>query len=54
MLRNSVPALFVRTSKISGLSEPGLKNHHCILLALYTCLDKKVLKLIIYRKIGLS
>ena len=26
----SVPALFVRTSEISGLSEPGLTNHHCI------------------------
>ena len=26
-----VPTLFVRTSKISGLSEPGLKNHHCML-----------------------
>ena len=28
--RKSVPALFVRTSEISGLSEPGLTNHHCI------------------------
>ena len=27
--RKSVPALFVRTSEISGLSEPGLTNHHC-------------------------
>ena len=26
----SVPTLFVRTSEISGLSEPGLTNHHCI------------------------
>ena len=26
-----VPAFFVRTSEISGLSEPVLKNHHCIL-----------------------
>ena len=25
----SVPTLFVRTSEISGLSEPGLTNHHC-------------------------
>ena len=25
-----VPTLFVRTSEISGLSEPGLTNHHCI------------------------
>ena len=29
--RKSVPALFVRISEISGLSEPGLTNHHCIL-----------------------
>ena len=28
--RKSVPALFVRISEISGLSEPGLTNHHCI------------------------
>ena len=28
--RKSVPKLFVRTSEISGLSEPGLTNHHCI------------------------
>ena len=28
--RKSVPTLFVRTSEISGLSEPGLTNHHCI------------------------
>ena len=27
--RKSVPALFVRTSEISGLSEPGFTNHHC-------------------------
>ena len=27
--RKSVPALFVRISEISGLSEPGLTNHHC-------------------------
>ena len=33
MLRKSVPELFVRTSEISGLSEPGLTNHHCIILA---------------------
>ena len=26
----SVPTLFVRTKEISGLSEPGLTNHHCI------------------------
>ena len=26
----SVPTLFVWTSEISGLSEPGLTNHHCI------------------------
>ena len=26
----SVPTLFVRTSEISGLSEPGITNHHCI------------------------
>ena len=26
---NSVPTLFVRISKISGLSEPGVTNHHC-------------------------
>ena len=25
----SVPTLFVQTSEISGLSEPGLTNHHC-------------------------
>ena len=25
----SVPTLFVWTSKIFGLSEPGLMNHHC-------------------------
>ena len=25
----SVPTLFVRISEISGLSEPGLTNHHC-------------------------
>ena len=30
--RKSVPALFVRISEISGLSEPGLTNHHCSLL----------------------
>ena len=29
-LRKSVPALFVRTCEISGLSESGLTNHHCI------------------------
>ena len=29
--RKSVHALFVRTSKISGLSEPGLTNHLCSL-----------------------
>ena len=28
--RKSVPALFVQISKILGLSEPGLANHHCI------------------------
>ena len=28
--RKSVPALFVRISENSGLSEPGLTNHHCI------------------------
>ena len=28
--RKSVPALIVRISEISGLSEPGLTNHHCI------------------------
>ena len=28
--RKSVPTLFVRISEISGLSEPGLTNHHCI------------------------
>ena len=27
--RKSVPALIVRISEISGLSEPGLTNHHC-------------------------
>ena len=27
--RKSIPALFVRISEISGLSEPGLTNHHC-------------------------
>ena len=31
--RKSVPALFVRISEISGLSEPGLTNHHCIVLS---------------------
>ena len=30
--RKSVPALFVRISEISRLSEPGLTNHHCIQL----------------------
>ena len=30
----SVPTVFVRTSEISGLSEPGLTNHHCIWRAL--------------------
>ena len=25
-----VPTLFVRTSEISGILEPGLTNHHCI------------------------
>ena len=30
-LWKSVSALFVQTSEISGLSEPGLTNHHCIL-----------------------
>ena len=30
--RKSVPALFVRISEISGLSEPGLTNHHCMLI----------------------
>ena len=29
--RKSVTTLFVRISEISGLSEPGLTNHHCIL-----------------------
>ena len=32
--RKSVPALFVRISEISGLSDPGLTNHHCICLSL--------------------
>ena len=27
--RKLVPALFVQISEISGLSEPGLTNHHC-------------------------
>ena len=27
--KKSVPAFFVRISKIFGLSEPGLMNHHC-------------------------
>ena len=40
--RKSVPALFVRISAISGLSEPGLTNHHCTLL--YLQLLKKTLK----------
>ena len=30
--RKLVPALFVRISEISGLSEPGLTNHHCTLI----------------------
>ena len=34
----SVPALFVRISEISGLSEPGLTNHHC------TCCVKFAIK----------
>ena len=29
-LKKSVPELFVRTSEISGLSEPRLTNHHSI------------------------
>ena len=33
--RISVPPLFVPTSEISGLSEPGLTNHHCILYSLH-------------------
>ena len=32
--RKSVPALFVRISEISGLSEPGLTNHHCTFVLL--------------------
>ena len=32
--QKSVPALFVRINEISGLSEPGLTNHHCTLLSL--------------------
>ena len=32
--RKSVPALFVQISEISGLSEPGLTNHHCTLCLL--------------------
>ena len=31
----SVPTLFVRISKISGLSEPGLTNHQCIFKILW-------------------
>ena len=34
--RKSVPALFVRISEISRLSEPGLTNHHCIILKIST------------------
>ena len=30
----SVPTLFVRTSEISRLSGPGLRNHHCIVVLL--------------------
>ena len=33
--RKSVPSLFVRTSEISGLSEPGLTNHDCICIVLF-------------------
>ena len=29
--QKSVTTLFIRISEISGLSEPGLTNHHCIL-----------------------
>ena len=32
----SVPTLFVRTSEIFGLSEPGLTNHHCTCKSKYT------------------
>ena len=34
--QKSVPALFVQISEISCLSEPGLTNHQCILLHLWT------------------
>ena len=33
----SVPTLFVRTSEISGLSEPGLTNHHYIKSQFSSC-----------------
>ena len=50
----SVPALFVRISEISGLSEPGLTNHHCthkwfILCVLrFPCTQGNVTNKIIY------
>ena len=38
----SVPTLFVQTGEISGLSQPGLTNHHCTSGVM--CLDVKVLE----------
>ena len=40
----SVPTLFVRTSEISGLSKPGLTNHHCIPLFpfMYMCTSSEM------------
>ena len=38
--RKSVPTLFFRISEISGLSEPGLTNHHCIWYVLSKFLSK--------------
>ena len=37
-----VPVLFVRISEISGLSEPGLTNHHCTVLTLANHCENKV------------
>ena len=34
--RKSVPALFVRISETSGLSEPGLTKHHCIFILTFS------------------
>ena len=45
--RKSVPALFVRISEISGLSELGLTNHHCTFIV--TSLQKQIVLIYIKR-----